>query len=487
MNILAEGHSKDFQQLDQTWQQAEQHPLVQAYVVDMVDPHLAQPDRSPVGYSAVAVAAIANTSIRDMREIESTAILGDSLARHDVQSAATHLSFVRSNNTFSEQMDAADARYGHTADQSTLDTRQAKLDQARQELLGARMTVDELQPTLARGKQILATQRVLAKGALLLATLPPATLLGGAYGGLFWAADHYGNVHADKVGAHDTNDASAPGAVEVFPDAPEGSKIVHNPDGTFTITTTITEASQGEKAVNDYSRDGELTGTEFAADQAAARRSLQIVNDAHGNIKSVKIRAFSSDEASGPGVGLGKPDKINADLSVKRADKGEEAVTSTAQEMGLPIPGAQKEAQEAVLNPEQIAKIDAHAARLGMSRATLINRFNSDKTGLDTDALNDLDEYLAKNRGITLEMTVERETQVVQPHTEPQQEKNWADDAKKYKIGGVSLAWFIAGTATLTGGLLGTPFIGGIADRLARRRARSIMAKAERLQAKLDA
>lgn len=120
-----------------------------------------------------------------------------------------------------------------------------------------------------------------------------------------------------------------------------------------------------------------------------------------------------------------------------------------------------------------------------LSRSGLINNYNGTQNKLDASTIKDMDTPFAGNRGTAIELTVERQTETQMPHMQPEKQQSWTDDAKKYKIGGISFAWIMGGTAALVGGVLTTPLTGRMGSFLARRRANKIMTRAERAMAKL--
>jgi hypothetical protein len=319
-------------------------------------------------------------------------------------------------------------------------------------------------------ERVIDLRQRLGRGAAALAFLPGAIIGVSTVEGFLYVFGRGGAEinHDGSVMPGDIR-SGVPGVSDIA-----GATVTYRTtEDNMVVVETTTTANRTDQAANPRASNWQLTGKELAQDKVTASALIGWVSAADCVIVRAAVRGEASDEASGAGSNLGVADSRNAQLARERAAVGKQAFVESLSEAGLsadmPI---DVQGREVILDPAQIRTVDATAKRLGLSRSELITRYNA-------ATLSEADQAVMEGlfpRGVDYQLTV--------ACTERKETPTVVERIKTTDIMGMP-GEAAAGLLATQLGLVTLGLTDRIRGWLARLRARSQVARAQRRAAKI--
>ena len=232
---------------------------------------------------------------------------------------------------------------------------------------------------------------------------------------------------------------------------------------------TFSSGYVATEALNPVAPDLTLTGEEYRQGRKAAKELFDSIQDPKKfEATSLIIEGRVSDEYKQK-LGIGDPEQ--SQLGYDRAKVAAQAVRDEAAEREIELPvDILTTSSEAVLDGPVTQRINDIAGKQRISTEELLQKYNNGES-LPDDIVKVLDEYLAANRGATinLEGTVEKTEVTNVIERRPVETKNFYDDLPGEGV-------FAFGAAA--------PLVYGLAFSGSGKRARSTQRKARRLAKK---
>ncbi|MBP9667327.1 hypothetical protein KBD87_00770 [Candidatus Saccharibacteria bacterium] len=259
-----------------------------------------------------------------------------------------------------------------------------------------------------------------------------------------------GQIYPDNVMTGDT--ITIPGTTIRFPNpitATYGELETHSYTNVERHTTTASTVE--EMAENPFGWNLQLQGNEKALDAEALQPAIHEIKDTHGNISRIVVHGIVSDDFNNGN--LGKTDPQQHALAEARAEAGNAALSSVAQQEGVTLPkDIILKASEHVLSERDLKQIDTLAQQLHLSTNELIAKYNS-----GDDLPDNIKEVLAKKlvRGVEYDIDYTTKTNSTSYELVPAGKE--ADSVKPWQVaalfGGLSagLTWPISMLAQMQG------------------------------------